>query len=441
MEGKKEAALLTEMRKSLEQLSSTTEDYGDAMLMRFLIARSMDPMKAAKMLVKWKKWREEFVPLGFIPDSEVRDELDAKKIYLQGLSKNGQPVVITQAKKHFASKDQTKYKKFVVHQLDKTIASSFKEGKEIGNEKFIAILDFANSSYRNIDSRGLVNGFQILQAYYPERLGKLYILSMPSFFVSAWKMISHFLEKATQEKNYGDAMLMRFLVARSMDPMKAAKMLVSWKKWREEFVPLGFIPDSQVPDELKAKKIYLQVPSKNGQPVLIIQANKHFPSKDQPQFKMDLVTSVLLWIVVLVIDPCCDFYRTQEANDTCSFKEGKEIGNEKLIGILDLANIGYRNIDARALITGFQFLQAYYPERLAKFYILSMPWFFVSAWKMISLFLEKATLEKVVIVSSQDERKTFIKEIGEETLPEEYGGRAKLIALQDVTLNSISIVD
>ncbi|KAF9616584.1 hypothetical protein IFM89_030351 [Coptis chinensis] len=49
-------------------------------------------------------------------------------------------------------------------------------------------------------------------------------------------------------KNYGDAMLTRFLVARLMNPMKAVKMLVSWKKWREEFVPLGFIPDSEGPD-------------------------------------------------------------------------------------------------------------------------------------------------------------------------------------------------
>lgn len=36
---------------------------------------------------------------------------------------------------------------------------------------------------------------------------------------------------------------------------------------------------------------------------------------------------------------------------------GREIGNEKLIGILDLQHISYKNIDARGLITGFQFLQ------------------------------------------------------------------------------------
>lgn len=37
--------------------------------------------------------------------------------------------------------------------------------------------------------------------------------------------------------------------------------------------------------------------------------------------------------------------------------QGKEIGNEKLIGILDLQQISYKNIDPRGLITGFQSLQ------------------------------------------------------------------------------------
>ena len=40
--------------------------------------------------------------------------------------------------------------------------------------------------------------------------------------------------------------------------------------------------------------------------------------------------------------------------------QGREIGNEKLIGILDLQQISYKNIDPRGLITGFQFLQVNY---------------------------------------------------------------------------------
>ncbi|XP_004228740.1 SEC14 cytosolic factor-like [Solanum lycopersicum] len=190
---------LAKMRKSVEKLGSSTESYGEKTLMRFLIARSMNPEKAAKMFCQWKKWRAEMVPLGYIPDSEVADESAAEKVYLQGLSKNGYPVAIIKLNKHFASKDQVQFKKFVVHALDKTIASSF-NGSEIGNEKLIAILDLQNITYSNVDTRGLITGFQFLQAYYPERLATCYILHMPQFFVTVWRFICHFIDKATQQK-------------------------------------------------------------------------------------------------------------------------------------------------------------------------------------------------------------------------------------------------
>ncbi|XP_010316452.1 uncharacterized protein [Solanum lycopersicum] len=153
---------LTQMRKSVEKLGSSTESYGEKTLMRFLIARSMNPEKAAKMFCQWKKWRAEMVPLGYITDSEVADELAAEKIYLQGLSKNGHPVVMVKSNKHFPSKDQVQFKKFVVHLLDKTIASSF-NGRETGNEKLIGVVDLQHITYNNADLRGLITGFQFLQ--------------------------------------------------------------------------------------------------------------------------------------------------------------------------------------------------------------------------------------------------------------------------------------
>ncbi|KVH97479.1 CRAL-TRIO domain-containing protein [Cynara cardunculus var. scolymus] len=159
---------LTQMKNCVQKLGSSTENYGDPTLDRFLIARSMDPNKAAKMFVSWQKWRASFVPLGFIPDSQVLDQLDAEKIYLQGLSKDGYPVVIIKASKHYPAKDQPQFKKFVVHMLDKVIASGIK-GKEVGNEKMIGVIDLNQLSYKNVDARGLITGFQFLQAYYPER--------------------------------------------------------------------------------------------------------------------------------------------------------------------------------------------------------------------------------------------------------------------------------
>ena len=74
-----------------------------------------------------------------------------------------------------------------------------------------------------------------------------------------------------------------------MDPKKAAKMFVTWQKWRASFVPLGFIPDSEVLDELKSRKIFLQGFSNEGHPLVVLFACKHYPAKDQQQFKSNFL--------------------------------------------------------------------------------------------------------------------------------------------------------
>lgn len=39
-----------------------------------------------------------------------------------------------------------------------------------------------------------------------------------------------------------------------------------------------------------------------------------------------------------------------------------------------------------------------------------------------------------MIVITEDEKKGFLEEVGEEMVPEECGGRAKLVPIQDVVL-------
>uniref|UniRef100_A0A7N0TFE8 Uncharacterized protein n=1 Tax=Kalanchoe fedtschenkoi TaxID=63787 RepID=A0A7N0TFE8_KALFE len=114
--------VLDQMKKSVQKLGCSAEGFGDPTLMRFLIARSMDPEKAAKMFAQWSNWRHSFVPSGFVDESEVADELEHRKVSLQGLSRNGYPLMIVMGGKHRPSKDHTQFKKFVVHLLDKTLA-------------------------------------------------------------------------------------------------------------------------------------------------------------------------------------------------------------------------------------------------------------------------------------------------------------------------------
>ncbi|CAH8382431.1 unnamed protein product [Eruca vesicaria subsp. sativa] len=218
-------------------------------------------------------------------------------------------------------------------------------------------------------------------------------------------------------EGYEKPTLMRFLIARSMNPDKAAKMFVDWQKWRASMIPpSGFIPDSEVKDELEFRKIFLQGPTKSGQPLVVCKVSNHFPAKDQLLFKKFVV------------------HLLEKSISSAIAIQGKEVGDEKVVGLIDLQNITYKNLDARGTITGFQFLQAYYPERLSKCYILHMPGFFVTVWRFICRFLDKATKEKIVIVTNGEEQRQLEEEVGLDALPEEYGGRAKLTAFQDVNL-------
>jgi len=70
-----------------------------------------------------------------------------------------------------------------------------------------------------------------------------------------------------------------------MEVEKAGKMFVEWQKWRSDMAPNGFISESEIPDELGARKIFLQGMSGDKFPVMIIQTNKHFAANDQIQFK------------------------------------------------------------------------------------------------------------------------------------------------------------
>lgn len=178
--------------------------------------------------------------------------------------------------------------------------------------------------------------------------------------------------------------------------------------------PSGFIPDSEVKDELETRKMFLQGPTKSGQPLVVCKVSKHLTSKDQLPFKKFLVH---------VLD-----------KSIASAIQGKEVGDEKVACLIDLQNITYKNLDARGTITGFQILQAYYPERLSKCYILHMPGIFVTLWRFVCRFLDKATKEKIVIVTDAEEQQRLEEEVGLDALPEEYGGRAKLTAFQDVLL-------
>ncbi|CAM0884481.1 unnamed protein product [Alopecurus aequalis] len=166
-------------------------------LRRFLRARDQDVGKASAMLLKFVDWRREAVPGGAgVPAELVQADLDAGKVSMAGVDRAGRPVMLAFPARHFsANRDMATFKPFVVYLLDSICARIPR-----GQEKFMCIVDLKGWGYANCDVRAYIAAIEIMQNYYPERLGKALMIHVPYLFMKAWKLVQPFIDANTKGK-------------------------------------------------------------------------------------------------------------------------------------------------------------------------------------------------------------------------------------------------
>ncbi|KAL0421644.1 UNVERIFIED_CONTAM: SEC14 cytosolic factor [Sesamum latifolium] len=207
-------------------------------------------------------------------------------------------------------------------------------------------------------------------------------------------------------KDIDDLMIRRFLRARDLDVEKASAMLLKYLKWRKEFVPNGFISPAEIPNDLAHNKLFMQGYDKSGRPIVVVFAAKHKPTTVE-EFKR---------YVTFTLDKICARMPS---------------GHEKFTSIADLQGWGYANSDIRGYLAALSILQDYYPERLGKLFIIHVPYIFMTAWKMVYPFIDKNTKKKIIFVEDKKLQSTLLQDIDESQLPETFGGKTKLVPIQE----------
>uniref|UniRef100_A0A1D1XTV5 Random slug protein 5 n=2 Tax=Anthurium amnicola TaxID=1678845 RepID=A0A1D1XTV5_9ARAE len=191
-EGKK----LALMRARVEEEEPAAKDVDDLMLRRFLRARDLDINKASSLFLKYVKWRRTCVPKGFISEEDIQNELSQDKLFTQGFDKKGRPIGVVLGGRHVYSKRSIdEFRRLVVYGLDKLCSRM-----PAGQEKFVFIGDIQGWKYSNCDIRAYLAALDIMQNYYPERLGKMFLIHVPYVFLKAWKIIYPFIDKNTRQK-------------------------------------------------------------------------------------------------------------------------------------------------------------------------------------------------------------------------------------------------
>ncbi|KAM0856819.1 hypothetical protein ACQ4PT_048874 [Festuca glaucescens] len=148
------------------------------------------------MLLKFLAWRREAVPDGTIRAEQVREVIADEKVSMAGVDRAGRPVMLAFPARHFpAKRDMATFKRFIVYLLDSICARMPR-----GQEKFMCIVDLKGWGYTNCDVRAYIAAIEIMQNYYPERLGKALMIHVPYLFMKAWNMVKPFIDANTKDK-------------------------------------------------------------------------------------------------------------------------------------------------------------------------------------------------------------------------------------------------
>ncbi|CUA70373.1 Sec14 cytosolic factor [Rhizoctonia solani] len=213
--------LTPEQEQTLSQFKKEIQDEGyfvperhdDPTLLRFLRARKFDLVKSKEMFVACEKWRKDFGVADIVHNFDFPEKAKVDEYYPQfyhKTDKDGRPVYVERLGKvdlkalgAITTQDRQlknlvlEYERFLHERLP---ACSDAAGKPV--ETSCTILDLKGvgigSFYQVKDY--VMKASAIGQNYYPETMGKFYIVNSPYLFSTVWTLVKPWLDEVTVSK-------------------------------------------------------------------------------------------------------------------------------------------------------------------------------------------------------------------------------------------------
>ncbi|GAC74544.1 phosphatidylinositol transfer protein SEC14 and related proteins [Moesziomyces antarcticus T-34] len=189
------------------------ERHDDACLCRFLRARKWDQAATEAMFTEAEKWRSEFNVEQLYHNFEYPEKAQVDQYYPQYYHKtdnDGRPIYIEQLGKldlkalYQVTTPERQIQKLVVEyekfQRERLPVCSAHRGELV--ETSCTIMDLKNvgiSAFWKV-STYVQQASNIGQHYYPETMGKFYIINAPYIFTTVWSVIKGWLDPVTVEK-------------------------------------------------------------------------------------------------------------------------------------------------------------------------------------------------------------------------------------------------
>ncbi|KAJ6004266.1 Sec14 cytosolic factor [Penicillium canescens] len=203
-----------QLRTMLEQ-EGYTKRLDTLTLLRFLRARKFDAEASKAMFIKCEEWRKNFGTDDLPHTFNYQEKPEVFKYYPQyyhNTDRDGRPVYIEKLGKidlnaMYNITTGERMLQNLVTEYEKLVDARFPAcSRKAGNlqETCCTIMDLKGVGVTSIPSvySYVRQTSEILQNYYPERLGKLYLVNAPWGFSSVFSVVKSFLDPVTVNKIY-----------------------------------------------------------------------------------------------------------------------------------------------------------------------------------------------------------------------------------------------
>jgi hypothetical protein len=102
----------------------------------------------------------------------------------------------------------------------------------------------------------------------------------------------------------------------------------------------------------------------------------------------------------------------------------------KLWALFDLDNLRWANMDRHALHSCFHLLNAHFPERVLRIFMLNSPLMFDALWRVVRPFVDPTTRKKVCFVSGDAGLQEVMQQVDPGIVPVAYAGKASEVPVE-----------
>jgi hypothetical protein len=212
---KKQNEILIKFRERLakEKIVEDFSYYDDLYLLRFLRARKFDIDKSFLMISDFFKWRQK-ERVDEAEHFDYHELIEVKKLYphtYHKTDKMGRPIYIellgsVKIKELFQITNRDRMMRYYIREYERLMKYRFNACSKISGrliEQGFSILDLSGVSMSILS--GDVKDFikiasGIGQNYYPEMLGKMFMINTSTMFKFMWSIIKGFIDKKTRNK-------------------------------------------------------------------------------------------------------------------------------------------------------------------------------------------------------------------------------------------------